>query len=152
MNIPVRKWVVHSQAPADCLNPNSPSFGINPGMIAVMFHKLISAAAWTWLAYIAFATLSPVGERPHVASVHLEHVIAFAILGMLFSLAYPRRTMLVCIVVLGSAVLLELLQLLTPDRHGRLPDAIEKMAGGAVGIILGRAVSFFKPVKRGFRR
>lgn len=121
-------------------------------MIAVMFHKLISAAAWTALTYIAFATLSPVSERPHVAGIHFEHVVAFAILGMLFCLAYPRRTMLVCIVVLGSAVLLEILQLLTPDRHGRLPDAVEKMAGGAVGIILGRTVSFFKPVKRGFRR
>jgi hypothetical protein len=31
---------------------------------------------------------------------------------------YPRRTVVVCLVVLGSAALLEMMQLLTPDRHG----------------------------------
>jgi len=32
--------------------------------------------------------------------------------------------------------LLELTQTLTPDRHGTLIDALEKMAGGAIGIML----------------
>jgi hypothetical protein len=36
----------------------------------------------------------------------------------------------VCLVVLGSAVLPEFAQLLTPDRHARIQDAIEKMMGG----------------------
>ena len=40
-----------------------------------------------------------------------------------------------CLIVLGSAVVLEFVQLLTPDRHGRIPDAVEKIAGGAVGIV-----------------
>jgi VanZ family protein len=31
-------------------------------------------------------------------------------------------------------LILEFMQLWTPDRHGRIQDAIEKMAGGAVGI------------------
>jgi hypothetical protein len=34
--------------------------------------------------------------------------------------AYPRPTVLVCLVVLGSAGLVEMVQLLTPDRHSRL--------------------------------
>jgi hypothetical protein len=34
--------------------------------------------------------------------------------------AYPRPTVLVCLVVLGSAGLAEMVQLLTPDRHSRL--------------------------------
>jgi hypothetical protein len=46
----------------------------------------------------------------------------------------------VCLIVLGSAVLLEMMQLLTPDRHGRIQDAIEKMAGGAAGIVVVRAI------------
>ena len=34
--------------------------------------------------------------------------------------AYPLPTVLVCLVVLGSAGLAEMVQLLTPDRHSRL--------------------------------
>jgi hypothetical protein len=36
------------------------------------------------------------------------------------------------------------LQLLTPDRHGRLLDAIEKLVGGAAGIAAGLAILAFK--------
>jgi VanZ family protein len=49
----------------------------------------------------------------------------------------------VCLIVLGRAVLLEILQLLTPDRHGRIPDAIEKMTGGVAGIAVAQAILFF---------
>ncbi|WFU46156.1 hypothetical protein QA640_45670 (plasmid) [Bradyrhizobium sp. CB82] len=47
---------------------------------------------------------------------------------------------LVCGVVLGSAVVLEFLQTLTPDRHGRLLDASEKVIGGLLGILLASIV------------
>ncbi len=120
-------------------------------MIARMFQKLVAVLAWTFLVYIAFATLSPISERPHVGGIHFEHVVAFAVLGMLFLLAYPRRAILVCVIVLGSAVLLEVLQLLTADRHGRLTDAIEKIGGGAVGIILIKFALLFDHTKRWFR-
>jgi hypothetical protein len=50
--------------------------------------------------------------------------------------AYRDRMTLVCSVVLGSAVVLELLQKLTPDRHARLLDASEKVFGGLLGILL----------------
>jgi VanZ family protein len=120
-------------------------------MIGRMLHKLASVAAWTSLIYIAFATLSPISERPHVAGVHLEHTIAFTVLGAFFLLAYPRRIVLVCIIVLGSAALLEVLQLLTPDRHGRVQDAIEKIGGGAAGIIVGRTILLFEQAKRWFQ-
>ena len=66
---------------------------------------------------------------------HFEHVIAFACLGALFGFAYPRRLILVCVIVFGAAALLEILQTMTPDRHGTWIDALEKMAGGAAGII-----------------
>jgi hypothetical protein len=46
--------------------------------------------------------------------------------------------------VLGSAVLLELAQLLTIDRHARVHDAIEKMSGGTLGIVAGRTFLYFK--------
>lgn len=100
-----------------------------------MLHRVLVVAAWGCLAFITFATLSPIGARPTVvSSASLEHYAAFALLGAVFSLAYPRQTAFIVAIVLGSAVLLELAQLLTPDRHGQLVDALQKMAGGTFGI------------------
>ena len=117
-----------------------------------MFHKLITAAAWADLAFIAYATFSPIQDRPTLpTSSSFEHLAAFAVVGTLFCAAYPRHIVLVCLIVLGSAVLLEILQLLTPDRHGRVPDAIEKMAGGVIGIAVGRAILYFDQASRWFQ-
>jgi VanZ family protein len=117
-----------------------------------MLHKFITLAAWGLLAFIAYATISPIQIRPTLpTSTSFEHIVAFAVLGALFSLAYPRQVALVCLIVLGSAVLLELLQLLTPDRHGRVPDAIEKIAGGVAGIVAGHAILYFDQAGRWFQ-
>ena len=103
-----------------------------------MFQKLIAVAAWALLVFIAFATISPIQDRPTLPiSSSFEHLAAFAVLGALFYLVYPPHIAFVCLIVLGSAVVLELLQQLTPDRHGRIPDAVEKIAGGATGIVAG---------------
>jgi VanZ family protein len=102
-----------------------------------MFQKLVAIAAWTLLAFIAYATLSPILARPTLLiPVSIEHFAAFAALGGLFCLAYPKHIGLVCAVVFGSAALLEIGQLVTPDRHARFADAIQKFAGGASGIIV----------------
>jgi len=113
-----------------------------------MFRTGFATAAWTSLAFIAYATLSPLNERPEFDTdlfSHLDHYLAFAVAGGLFGLAYPRQTFLVCVLVLGSAVLLELLQLLTPDRHARVMDAVRKIIGGAIGIAFARvAISLYR--------
>jgi VanZ family protein len=67
---------------------------------------------------------------------HFYQYIAYALMGCLFGFAYPRQAFLVCTLVLGSAVLLELAQLLTPDRHARVSDAVRKLIGGAFGIAI----------------
>ena len=114
-----------------------------------MFDKITAIAAWALLAFVAFATISPIQDRPTLAtSSSLEHLAAFAALGILFSVAYRKQFALVCLIVIGSAVLLEYAQLLTPDRHGRVEDALEKIAGGAAGILLGRIVVYFARKKR----
>jgi hypothetical protein len=69
----------------------------------------------------------------------------------LFCLAYPRQTLLVCLVVIGSAVLLGVAQLLTPDRHGRVLDAVEKIAGGALGILIGQLIFYLDRSSGWFR-
>jgi hypothetical protein len=53
-----------------------------------------------------------------------------------------------CCVVLSSAVILECLQTLTPDRHGTMIDASEKLVGGALGIIATRAALYLWHLKR----
>ena len=112
-----------------------------------MFRTVIATAAWTSLAFIAYATLSPLNERPEFDALlsHLDQYLAFAVAGSLFGLAYPRQKFFVCILVLGSAVLLELAQLLTPDRHARVIDAVRKIIGGAIGIASARiAISLYR--------
>ena len=114
-----------------------------------MFDKITAIAAWALLAFVAFATISPIRDRPTLAtSSSLEHLAAFAALGILFSVAYRKQFALVCLIVIGSAVLLEYAQLLTPDRHGRVEDALEKIAGGAAGILLGRIIVYCARNKR----
>jgi len=117
-----------------------------------MFHKLIRVAAWTLLILIACVTISPIQDRPIVfASPSLERLAAFVVVGLLFCLAYPRHSALVWLIVLGSAVLLEFAQLLTPDRHGRVQDAVVKMTGGALGILTGQATLYFARASRWFQ-
>jgi VanZ family protein len=99
-----------------------------------MIQRISIVAGWLVLAFIVYATLSPIAGRPSVANVQLEHFAAFGLLGLAFGLAYPHRLRLVVAIVIGSAIGLEALQLLTPDRHGRLVDALMKAAGGVSGI------------------
>lgn len=127
---------------------------------------LVMAAAWIAVIAIAYATLTHVGfvyaiyfklspflMRPAMQTyAHFEHVIAFAIVGALFGFAYPRHLILVCGIVFGAAAMLEILQTLTPDRHGTLIDALEKMAGGAAGITFARTVRRFWSAKDGRSR
>jgi hypothetical protein len=116
-----------------------------------MLHKLISIAAWAALAFVIFTTLSPAHLRPELTAtepaivVAFERIGAFAVLGLLFSSGYPRRYGLVCAIVLGSAILLERLQILVPDRDARIVNAIEKIAGGGTGIFAAQWLLSFLP-------
>jgi VanZ family protein len=110
-----------------------------------MFQKSTRVAAWACLGFIVYATLSSAAARPELTTsepalvVVVERLGAYGLLGLLFCLGYPRRITVICLIVFGSAILLELLQLLTPDRDARLIDAVEKLTGGAAGIFAGRA-------------
>jgi apolipoprotein N-acyltransferase len=106
-----------------------------------MSRAVFKVIAWGSLAFIVFATLSPIGMRPHVTTVNLERFAAFAVAGLLFGLAYPNRFWLVLAIVLGAAGILEALQLLTPDRHGDARNAILKIIGGSFGVSLARVIN-----------
>jgi VanZ family protein len=110
--------------------------------LPAMIQRVSVAAGWLALAFIVYATLSPIDARPVVTRPHFEHFAAFAVMGLAFGLAYPNRLLLVVTIVLASAFGLEALQLLTPDRHGRILDAVVKASGGICGIGLGQLMSF----------
>ena len=79
-------------------------------------------------------------EAESALIVVVERFGAYGLLGLLFRLAYPRRIAPLCALVFGSAVILELLQIVIPDRDARVIDAVEKLAGGAAGIVAGKAL------------
>lgn len=98
----------------------------------------LRVVAWLLLAGLIFVTLSPIDLRPiSPLPVQLERAAALALIGFVFAIAYPRRILLVALVVLGATVGLELLQLIQPSRHGRVIDAAVKLIGGSGGLLLG---------------
>lgn len=98
--------------------------------------------AWLLLAAIAFSTLAPIGLRPESGfSPNVERAVAYAIAGLVFALAYPKRLGLVIVIIAVSAVGFELLQLLAASRHARLADAGFKLLGGGTGVGLGVILS-----------
>ncbi len=108
--------------------------------------------AWGGLGFIAFATLSPIGLRPHIASTGLEHVGAFALLALFLGFAYPRRPLRLALFLAGAACALEALQLVLPDRHARWIDLGVKLAGAGLGLFLAvaltRAIDRLLPPRR----
>ncbi len=113
----------------------------------MVLRRLFAVAAFASLAFVIYATLSPIGDRPHVGNFHYERFGAFGVVGLLFGLAYPHRTFVIVIVVLGSVAVLEALQLLTPDRDGAILDVVEKMSGGIAGIATAKLIAVLAPTK-----
>ena len=71
-----------------------------------MVRKLLVLLAWVSLGYIVYVTLSPIGLRP-VASNNpaYERLVAYAIVGILFGLAYPGRIFMALGIVVDNLVL-----------------------------------------------
>jgi hypothetical protein len=114
-----------------------------------MLHRCLAVGSWACLIFIVYATLVSAHARPELTQsepmlvVFVERFAAYGVLGGLFRLAYPSRVCAVWVIVLGSAVILELLQILIPDRDARIIDAVEKMAGGATGLWVARKLLVF---------
>lgn len=95
------------------------------------------ACAFCVLAIIAIVTVSPLDWRPpDIFDVNVDRAIAFAMLGALFTGAYPRRWRWIALATACIAFGLELSQLLAETRHARLEDALVKLGGGIAGIAL----------------
>lgn len=104
-----------------------------------MVRNIIVVVAWLVLGIICYVTLSPLGFRPQSGfSAGIERFIAFTFLGALFVAAYPRHFVRLASFIAIVALGLEVLQHLTPDRHGQAMDLAEKVAGGLVGCSFAR--------------
>ena len=106
--------------------------------LPVMVQRVSTIAAWLALAVVVYVTLAPINYRPVIAGAEFDRFAAFAVVGLAFGLAYPKRVFLVATIILISAFGLEALQLLRPDRDARILDALVKAAGGVCGIGIGR--------------
>ncbi|MFL5295000.1 MAG: hypothetical protein ACJ798_01330 [Phenylobacterium sp.] len=91
------------------------------------------ALAAAVLAGIAFATLCPIGLRPHLASANAERFAAFALLGAAVGMAAGRRALAATALVVLAAFALEAAQGLAPGRDPALSDALVKALGGVLG-------------------
>ncbi|MGX4770567.1 VanZ family protein [Bradyrhizobium guangdongense] len=108
-----------------------------------MLRKLLALAAWGTLAFICFVSLSPMHFRPEAtleSSAASQRIIAYFLLGLLFGAAYPARLIRSLMFVIFVALALEAMQELTPDRHGRVIDALEKVVGSVSGCVAARAI------------
>ena len=101
---------------------------------------ILKLVAWAGLVLVAIAALAPIEFRPTTSSLSppIERFGAFAAVGLAFALAYPRQFWLAALLVIGAAVVIEMLQVLAPSRHGRPADALVKVAGAAAGLFVGR--------------
>jgi VanZ family protein len=113
-------------------------------------HRIhVIAATFTCLLLIVYATLTSLSGRPVLLGpneapwiVVIERFVAYLVFGFLLSWLFPSRTILACATVVSTAILLELLQGLRPDRDPAVLDALEKAAGGIVGIFISRLLPF----------
>ncbi len=97
--------------------------------------------AWLLLGFCVLATVVPIGLRPHVAlPANADRALAFTVLGLAFGIAYPRRWLTVCLLLVLAAFSIESLQFLSPSRHPGLPDAVIKAFSALCGVAAAQAV------------
>jgi hypothetical protein len=114
----------------------------------VKISTLLRLLAWLLLIGLVVVTIGPISLRPVTPlPTQLERALALTIIGFVFALAYPRHIVIVAILVLGTTVLLEFLQVLEPSRHGRIVDAGVKLLGGAVGLAFGTLLARSRTAK-----
>jgi len=103
-----------------------------------MPRKFILIVACLLLGFIVFVTLSPIHLRPKTGYPNLERFAAFLILGLAYTLAAPRRVMLVAVCLVAAAFALEAAQYWAPTRDPDLSDALVKALGALAGVAMAR--------------
>jgi VanZ family protein len=98
--------------------------------------KIARVAAWLLIVGIVVLTLGPPRLRPVTGfDRSLEHIGAFALLGLAFGLAYPNRRMLLALIGVVIAALMETLQQVAPGRHAYFSDFVLNTVGSWTGLV-----------------
>lgn len=106
-----------------------------------MIIRSVRTIAWLYAVAIAFLTLTSPDLRPETAVPHdFEHLVAFWVLGFLFSIGYQSRSLLLLLVGTIFIAALEALQIWVPNRHARWIDLFMNMSGFCAGLVIGLAV------------
>lgn len=104
---------------------------------------LLRLGAWLLVAAVAFATLGPPRDRPHLPiGRDGEHALAFILVGLAVGFAYPNRRILTAVVVVVLTGGLELMQLFAPGRHARLGDFVVDAVTACAGLAIAAAIGW----------
>jgi VanZ family protein len=97
--------------------------------------KIARATAWLLVLAAVFLTLAPRSFRP-ITGVehHLEHFLAFTLLGLVFGAGYPNRRLVLALLGIAMAGLLETFQAWAPGRHANVSDFAVNAIGMCVGV------------------
>ena len=94
--------------------------------------------AWTTLGLILLGTVVPVGLKQHiVAAANIKSVFLFALMGLLFVVAYPTDRRVIALLCILVATASESLLLILPDRQIRIERMVIKILGVSVGLLIG---------------
>jgi VanZ family protein len=97
--------------------------------------RIVRPLAWLSAAVVLALSLSPPRYRIVTGAPRdLEHFAAFALVGLMLSLAYPEQRLK--LVAFGPAAIaaIELVQFLVPGRHAYLADFLLNTFGFWLGI------------------
>jgi VanZ family protein len=112
-------------------------------------NRIARVSGWLLVSAAVFLTLAPRTFRPQTGvEHHLEHVLAFALLGLAFGLGYPGRRLLLALVGVAMAALLEVLQSWVPGRHANLSDFMMNAIGVGAGLAAAALVDWMRRKRR----
>jgi VanZ family protein len=107
-----------------------------------MLAKATRATGWLLVAGAVFLTIGPQKIRPVTGVEHnLEHFLAFALVGLVFGLGYPRRLALLLPLAIAVAAVLETAQLWIPLRHAYFSDFAINALGACIGLLAAAAIT-----------
>jgi hypothetical protein len=107
-----------------------------------MLIHLTRVLAWLYAGALIYLTVVPSTVRPTTPLPHyVEHVVAFGLAGVLFSIAYRSRCLFVALAGIAFTVVLEALQLWVPGRHARWIDLAMDASSFCVGVSMALIVT-----------
>lgn len=99
--------------------------------------RVFHFGAWACMALIALLSLVPGRVQLNTGAPGVvEHMLAYLGAGILLSLIYPRKRLLVLAVLVACSVLFEVVQAFVPGRFASRYDAAASTLGAILGVAM----------------